>query len=567
MAGAPALLGPDGRQIPSRAIAKVRDMARGGAPGQRGSLEGSAPNFFPYDAANWTNPQYSDWLPWIRSPDSEIDFYRDRITARARDLYRNDGWAKGAIGRILDSTIGSSYRLVPKPDVRALSALHGPAFDRVWAREFKQAVGAHWRNFSANTGRYNDVARELTVSQQFRLCLGHKLVDGESLMLAYWLPDRVGEGGNRYATAFLGVDPDRLSNPYQMIDTRHLRNGVELDDLGVPIAYHIRKAHQNDWYNAVEAVTWERILREDDDGWRRVYHDFDRDRFTQHRGMTIFAPVLGRLKMLSRYYGVELSAATVASAFGLYVQSPFDADMIRTALEDEDDDERGLGWYQEMRSEFHKERNLSVNDVKIAMLAPGEKIESVAPMRPNSSFSPFTHEMLRGFAAVLGMSAEQVHNDYSEASWSSARAGIVEAEKTFVRRVCDFNDNTATPMYATWLGEAVENGDIPLPRGAPGYVEMRTPLSGCMWLGAARGWVDPVAERQGAVLGLDAGFGTLEHEVAKQGGDWEENLYQRAEERDLMDELNLPHPVWMGEDKSAVVDETATQNSKKPQAA
>jgi lambda family phage portal protein len=201
------------------------------------------------------------------------------------------------------------------------------------------------------------------------------------------------------------------------------------------------------------------------------------------------------------------------------------------------------------------------------MLAPGESIESVAPMRPNSSFSPFTHEMLRGFASVLGMSAEQVHNDYSEASWSSARAGIVEAEKTFVRRLNDFNDNTATPVYATWLGEAFDNGEVPLPRNAPAYLEARTAFSKCQWLGAARGWVDPVAERQGAVLGLDAGFGTLENEAAKQGSDWRENLHQRAAERDLMDELRLPHPVWMGEDKSKVVDEDATQNSKKPQAA
>ncbi|HEV2365410.1 MAG TPA: phage portal protein [Caulobacteraceae bacterium] len=560
---APAVLGPSGRPIPAKSIARIRNAAalpraRGGF---RASLSGSAPEFFPYDAANWTGQDLGDWLPWIRSPDNEINLYRDRITARARDLYRNDGWAKGAIGRILDSTIGASYRMVAKPDYRAL-ALWDKAFDEVWADEFRGVAEALWRSYAEDLGRYNDVARQLTFSQQCRLALGHKLVDGESTMLAYWLPDRVGAGQARWATAFLGVDPDLLSNPYQLVDTRYLRGGVEIDDFGVPVAYHFRKAHQNDWFNAVESMEWERIPREDADGFRRVYHDFDRDRFAQNRGVSIFAPVLGRLKMLARYYGVELSAATVASAFGVYVTSPYDTDMVRQALEGDDEDvAAGLSWYQDLRQDFHASQNLTINETKLATLAPGEKIETVQVARPNSAFSPFTHEMLRGFAAVLGMSSEQVHNDYSEASWSSARAGIVEAEKTFVRRTGEFAVNTASPMYAGWLQEVWDAGELPMPLNAhraPDWREGRTAYARCRWLGAARGWVDPVAERQGVVLGLDACLSTLEQEAAKQGGDWEENLNQRALERRRMKELDLPEPEWMG----ATV--TATEDSKKP---
>jgi len=556
MANPPALLDASGRVISSQAIDRIRSRGRGG---MRGALSGPNSNFFPYDAANWSQQEFGDWYPTTRSPDSEINPNRDRIAARARDLHRNDAWAKGAISRILDSTIGSNYRLVSKPDYRAL-ALFNKAFDPEWAEDFRRTVEALWRNYSEDLGHFNDVGRRLSVSQQFRLALGHKLVDGESLIVAQWRPDRMGPGAARYATCFQGVDPDRLSNPYQQQDTRYLRGGVEIDSDEVPVAYHIRKAHQFDWYNAVESMEWERVLREDpEDGWRRVYHDYDPDRFAQSRGMSIFAPVLGRLKMLSRYYGVELSAATVASAFGLYVTSPFDVEMVREALDGGDEDaEKGFGWYQNMRSEFHEEKNLQVNDVRVATLAPGEDIKTVAPVRPNSGFSPFTHEMLRGFAAVLGMSGEQVHNDYSEASWSSARAGIVEAEKTFVRRTSEFEQNTASPMYATWLGEAFERGEVPLPRNAPPYYEMRTAYARCRWLGAARGWVDPVGERQGVVLGLDAALSTLEVEAARQGMDWEENIDQRAIEFRKMADMGLPRPEWMG------TDQTATEVATKP---
>ncbi|MFX5522346.1 hypothetical protein ABTD78_24050, partial [Acinetobacter baumannii] len=80
---------------------------------------------------------------------------------------------------------------------------------------------------------------------------------------------------------------------------------------------------------------------------------------------------------------------------------------------------------------------------------------------------------------------EEVHNDYSDSSWSSARAGIVKAEKTYNRRCDEFDQNTATPVLATWLEEPFERGELPLPRDATSYLEMRTAYARGRWLGAA----------------------------------------------------------------------------------
>lgn len=559
MASPPAILDNRGRVVPAQAIDRIRQRAASGGRGRMGAaLSGRGANFFAYDAANFESQEFGDWFPTTRSPDSEINPNRDRIAARARDLYRNDAWAKGAVGRILDSTIGASYRPVSKPDYRALS-LYSSAFDAVWADEYRRAAEALWRNYAEDLGRWNDVGRRHTVSQQFRLALGHKLVDGESLIVAQWRPDRM-EAGARYATCFQGVDPDRLSNPYQAPDTRYLRGGVEVDDDEAAIAYHIRRAHQYDTYNAVESTTWARVIREDpEDGWRRVYHDYDADRFGQSRGLSIFAPVLGRLKMLSKFYGIKLQAETVASAFGIYVTSPFDRDIVQAALDDPDNEEAAWSWYQGMRSDLHEDRQMAVNGVRLATLAPGEKIETVAPGGNTGEFSPFTHEMLRGVGQVMGLSGEQVTNDTSDSSWSSMRGGIAEAEKTFIRREQEFQTNTATPMFATWMEEPFARGELPLPRRAPSFAEMRTAYARCNWLGTPRGWVDPVSERQGEVLGMAAGFSTLESVCARQGSDWEENLDQRGVEMRRMKDLGLPFPQWMNG-----AGETATESSAKP---
>ncbi|NVI06358.1 phage portal protein [Paraburkholderia youngii] len=501
-------------------------------------------SLFPYEASNIQTPEMGQWFPYIRSPDSEINQFRDRMVARSRDLARNDGWASGGITRILDNTIGAHLRLSANPDWRVLRRF-AKGFDANWADDFRQAVEALWRLYSEDLGRYNDLSRQLTVSQQLRLALRHKLIDGEALFVSYWKPERVGRGAAQYATSFLVVDPDRLSNPYQMVDTKYLRGGVEVDDDGVPLAYHIRKAHQNDWYNAVESMEWERIEREDEDGWRRVIHDFERDRAGQNRGIGVFTPVLAHAKMLARYYGVELQAATVATIFGTYVTSPFDPKMIESAM---DSDGEELGFYQDLRADWSKERPAMLNSVRIPTLAPGEDIKQVAAAHPHSGFEEFAHEMLRSIAAALGVSAEQITQDWSKTNYSSARAALLESWKTLSRRNTEFKIGAATPLFATWLQEAMERGDLDdvLPNRPPDFIEAATAYSRCDWLGVARGWVDPVKEKQGAVLGMDAGLSTLKRECAEQGLDWEEVLAQRAIELKAFARLGMKPPSWSG---------------------
>jgi lambda family phage portal protein len=507
------------------------------------TIPGYGSSAYPYSASSPVSQEMGDWYPVIRSPDSEINILRDRMVARSRDLTRNSGWASGGISRILDNMVGSRLRLSAAPDYRALAyKFKKSTFDAKWANEFQRAAEALWRSYTESTGRWADVQRQLTMGQMFRLAARHKLVDGEGLALAYWLPDRVGQGGAEYATSFLLMDPDRLSNPYQAPDTKNRRGGVEIDDAGMPIGVHLRKAQQNDWYNAMEANTWEFVPYEDEDGWRRVIHDFDPDRAGQHRGIGVFTSVLEHMKMLGRYYGVELQAATLAASLGTYVTSPYDEEMVQDAIAGADQ----LNKYQEIRAEWAKERPAMFNGVRMPTLAPGESIETVHGAHPHSNFPDFAHEMLCVFAAATGVSVEQVTQDWSRTNYSSARAALMETWKTLVRRRDDFATNFATPIYSLWLNEAMDRGELPLPAGAPSFVEAASSFSRCKWIGPGRGYVDGVKEPQGAQLRMNMGVSTLENEAAEQGFDWEENLDQRQLEMKAFEERGLPAPDWFG---------------------
>lgn len=562
------IVGEDGRPLSIAPRSRARADGAPGTPGWNwGALQapGGSSAFFPYDASLPASQEMGNWWPVIRSPDSEINWFRDRVVGRTRDLVRNSGWASGGIARILDSTIGTQLRLSAMPDYRALAQQTGiTAFDAKWANEYRRAVESLYRGYAEHPGRWNDLERSLTVGQQQRLALRHKLIDGDGLSLAYWRPDRVGPGAATFATCFQIVDPDRLCNPLMQMDTKYLRGGVEIDDDGVRVAAHIRKAEPYDWYNALESNEWERVEFEDPDGWRRVYLDFDIDRAGQHRGLSIFVPVLTHMRMLARYYGVELQAATLAATFGTYVTSPYDPAQVEEAIGGIEDAE--LSAYQKLRAAWSKEKPAMFGGVRMPTLAPGESIESVASQHPHGNFGEFAHEMLCVFAAATGVSVEQVTQDWSKTSYSSARAALMETWKTLMRRRGDFCTNTATPWYATWLWEVHDRGMLKdvLPRNAPKYVEAAAAYARADWLGPGRGYIDGQKEPLGAQLRMDTAVSTLRDEAAEQGADWEEQLDQRQIEIEGFRERNIPLPSWSNEEAAKTDEETGSHDPDSP---
>ncbi|WP_317201474.1 phage portal protein [Janthinobacterium sp.] len=537
-----SILGPDG--LPFAAKRGRASMLVGG---------GSAP----YDAADNRSDHMEAWNPYLGSPDGDLNMYRDRIVSRVRDMVRNDGWASGAVTRILDNAIGANFRPVAKPDYTALALHTGiKAFDHTWADEYGQALEAAWRTWSNDPGRYCDAQRNLTMSQIFRLGFRHKLIDGDSLLMLHWLPDRIGEGRARYATTVQVIDPDRLSNPQVQFDQNTMRGGVEVDAYSAAVAYHIRKAHQGDYFSAADAVTWERVPRETDWGRPIIIHDFDHERAGQHRGGAgIFSSVLRRLKMIVKYDGAELDASILNAIFGAYIESPFDPLMVEQAMGDGADD--GVGKYQDERAGFHSDQKIKLGGARMPILFPGEKINVVTAARPSGNFGAFENAMLRNVAAGTGLSTQQVSNDWSDVNYSSARGAMLEAWKTLSRRRNDYALGTCQPVFGAFVEECMDLGELPLPKGAPSFAAHRAAYTRAKWMGPGRGIIDPVKERQGAILGMDAGLSTLEQECGElEGADWRENVAQRAIEVARFKELGLPLPEWAaGMDAGSVIKE------------
>ena len=536
------LVDATGRAIRAEDVARVRARASlnvGDGRGRPGEM--SSP--WAYDAQAWFSQDFGDWFPWVRSPDAEINVDRDRVVGRLRDLTRNDGWASGAISTIADSAIGGTFFPRPMPNWRVLNRLDA-RFDRHWAAEFEAAATAEWRLWANDPNRWCDGARALSMTQIMRLAFMHKVRDGDALAVVLWDPGSVQPGAAHYATRVQLVDPDRLSNPYQMLDMDRMRGGVETDLLGAPVAYWLRRAEPNDWFQAAESMIWDRFDRETPWGRPVVVHDFDRERAGQHRGVGVLTAVVGRFKMLSRYDQVSLQHAVLQALIGVFVKSPYDNEMVQSAMDSGGDQ---VGWYQDMRAAYNAEHPVMFGGVRLPKLFPGESLETVKADTALTQFEQFEHAVLRSVAAAVGCTAEEITRDYSKTNYSSARSAMLSAYKTLRRRSIDFGTGFATPIYAAWLEEAADRGRVPLPAGAPEFAAWRSAYAGVRWIGPGRGWVDPVKEREGEIIGLDGGFGTLDETCAEvEGSDWRDTLAQRAIEVEEMQALGLKLPAWAG---------------------
>lgn len=509
----------------------------------------NTPDGVPFDAASRYGSHFAAWNPYLPSPDWEINGFRDRIVARVRDLVRNDGWASGAVSRIIDNTIGNIFAPISKPDYRFLAQATGiKAFDAKWAKEFQRICNAEWRSWANDPGKYADMSRSMTVNQLMRVAFRHKIVDGDAFAQIVYIPDRIGYGRARYGTAINLIDPDRISNPQRRFDMDSTRGGVELDRYGAAKGYWVRQAHEGDWFSADKVFKWDMVPRETSWGRPIMIHDYDRTRANEHRGAGgLFAPILDRLRMLAKYDRTELDAAIINATFAAVITSPMDQQLVEQAMSS---DEFELNQYQTNRGAYHADRRLTIGDSRMLNLFPGEELTTVEAARPSSNFGDFQRTYIRYCASALGMTEQQFSQDWTSVNFSSARAALLEVWKTTQRRRDDFGSGFGMQVRIAFMEEMfdVAEGlsDI-MPQGAPDFAEFRAAYAACIWAGPGRGYPDPVADREGAVLGMTSGMTTLEKEVLDGSGeDYEAVLEQRKIESDYFKELGLPEPEWLG---------------------
>ncbi|MBO9451453.1 phage portal protein [Tropicibacter sp. R16_0] len=485
----------------------------------------------PYVAGDLAVDTMQGFQPSRMAPDAEIGQGRDKITARARDLARNNGWAAGAVSKEVDSIIGGNFRPFCKPDWRALG------LDPVWAQEFKEEVQAKWRNYAEDPRKLADTTRSQTVSQLFGTAYRGYLIEGEALGLVNWRRKRPTH------TCLRLVDPDLLSNPYDHPDTPFLRGGINLSRDGVALAYNFRQSHPNTNHTGFDSLDWKRIRRELPTGRPQVIHFFDKLRDGQTRGVSRMAPIIERLRMEDHYSKVELQAAVINAVLAAFIKSPMGPEAMDDMFGGDTEAASAFLGMQAERGKFYDKNKIRLGGSQVTMLYPNDEIGMVQTARPAAQFAEFEAAVLRNIASGLGISYEQLASDWSKTNYSSARAAMIEIWRGWTNRRIAFAQNFCQPFFMAWLEEMVIDGHIKLPSRAPDFYENWVAYTRAKWIGPGKGFVDPVKEAQASAMRVALGMSTLEEEAAElTGSDFGDNIVQIKAEIEMMPD-NVLHPM------------------------
>lgn len=470
-----------------------------------------AGNGYGRHGASYAKKSLLGWITSGRSADEDIVDNIETLRNRSRDLYMGAPLATGALKTMRTNIVGSGLALNPQIDAEFLGLTEEQA--RAW----EKSVTREWGLWAETVEC--DAERRQNFYQLQSLVLLSALMSGDVFVT---MPV-VRRSGSVYDLRIGLIEADRVCNPQGKIaNGRNVLGGVEIGQYGETVAYWVAKYNPGSFPRLVgisEKQEWTRVHAFGKaTGRRNVLHIMaDVERPAQRRGVPLLAPVIESLKQLSRYSEAELMAAVVAGMFTVFIKS--------------NSPNTPLGQMFDPSMQVDKDPNsYELGNGAIVGLEDGEEVQIANPGRPNTAFDGFVIAISRQIGAALEIPYELLVKSFT-ASYSAARASLLEAWKMFRMRREWLISGFCRPIYEEWLTEAVLKGRIK----AEGFLDdpaKRAAWCGAEWYGDAQGQLDPLKEANAAKVRVEEGFSTREREAAELTGmEWETiNAIRKREE-------------------------------------
>jgi len=398
----------------------------------------------------------------------------------ARDLIRNNAWARRAQRVIANNTAG--WGIVAKPiGSNPAEVQRGAALWKAWAESTEcESEGRH------TFGGLQHIAMK-TIAES-----------GEVLIRRRW---RRPTDNLTIPLQLQVLEPDHLDHARNNITSQAggpLIQGVEFDKLQRRTAYWLYPQHPGSGRNARAS---ERIDASE------VLHVFYTERPGQARGVSWFAAAILNLKDLDEYDDAELMKQKIAACFAAFVT---DIDGSSPALGEPSSADELVETFE---------------PGMIQKLPPGKDIRFGAP--PPITADSFASRNLRRVAAALGVTYEDLTGDYSQVNFSSARM----ARLSHWANVYDWQHNMLIPLLCQgvwdWAMEA-----------AVAAGELMEPL-GVQWTPPPMPMIEPAQEGLAYSRLVRNGVMTLSEVIRERGGDPAAHLEEYAADNAELDRLGI----------------------------
>lgn len=430
-----------------------------------------------YEAANpsrkrkfSTNTQSGNALAGLAS---------EPLRVQARHLDRNHDITTGALDKLVDFTIGpNGIQIEPQPKKRD-GSIH---------QEFAERLQRHWNKWSEWP--------EVTWT--------HDRAGAERLLALTWFRD--GEGfsqlieGPRGDQAHAGaipfslelIEPDLVPMGFDDV-ARRIRQGVERNSWGRPVAYHVYRDYPGDSptfdYSGQDT---KRI------GSELMTHVRTTRRMGQLRGISILAPAINRLIDIHEYEGSEQLAAKMAADL-VFQWTRGAPEMFNGGTP---------GGYDPLK--LTPPPVFRMDGGMIVAGGPGEGLTAVDTKRPNTNAAVFIGGLLRHAGAGIGLSYSAIARDYN-GTYSAQRQELVESWPHYHALTGMFVAQHERHVWQRFVAWELAT------YGIPAGLDMET-VGDALFLGPPMPWIDPVKEAEGQILLVQACFKSSAQVIRERSG-------------------------------------------------
>lgn len=422
----------------------------------------------------------SSWLAGARAINDELRSDLDALRARARDLAKNNDYARKFLRMVARNVVGASGFVLQarvqdgpgKPDSLANAAIE-LAFYK-WAKKGNAEI----------TGRmsFADACRATAVAVAR---------DGEALVRIV----RGKQAGNAEGLAIQLLDVARLNTMRNQAPTAG-RNaivmGVEMDEFQRPLGYWLKDRADG------ATGTSTRLPAAD------VLHIFLPEMAEQARGLPWMHAAMLAMHDLGEFTRSALLAARKGADTLGFIVSP-----------DGTAPDMGGGTDGGAALQLTAPGTYDV-------LPEGYDMKAFDSKYPNEVFDPFTKAILRRISSGLDVAYNSLANDLEGVNFSSIRAGVLEERDQWLTLQNWFIEALLEPIYAEWFPRAMVAGVITMPNGSALPLAKQEKFSSHEWQGRRWSWVDPVKDIEAARLEIKTGIASPQMVAARNGVDVED---------------------------------------------
>ena len=413
------------------------------------------------------------------------NYYKD--IEKARDLDRNDVVISQVVNRAVDNIVQGGFALDAKTGDKKLDA----------------DLKARWCEWSEDSDAC-DIAGECTWHDIEHLAMRSTLVDGD--IAAFGLAD---EGSLQI------LEAHTIQTNTTQKDTIL---GVTINNLRRHLKYWIQQDPTTPNDSKEKSVPFD--VR-DQNGHRQIFHLYRKNRPTQTRGVTAFAPIFATAGMFEDINFAKLVQQQVVSCFAIFRQQALTNGNVG--------DLPSVPDYGQKETETDAAGTRYIDGVAPGMEIigkPGQTLEGFSPNVPNAEFFNHVKLMLQLIGVNLGLPLCLVLMDGSETNFSGWRGAVDEARKGFRRNQNNLQKRWHEPIYRWKVRQWMEEDSTLRAAAARSKVN----IFGHKWQAPTWQYIDPVKDAQGDAIRLENMLTSPRRLHGEGGRDWDEITTETVED-------------------------------------